>query len=459
MATKASSFPIRPTHLLRACAIWMVPVIVGSTVLVLMTLFYIGSVVDPVEHLHGLPISIVNEDRGVTIVAHKLNLGTRLQAGLTGTPAVTRKLSLHRESLADAERRMDRDGGFAAVVIPPNFTASLLFLSGQRLPRSPTPGRPTVRLLSNPRAGPLGVQLAEGVLDRALETGSRQLGRQLMHSTPPAASGSGAVGPLLSDPVFVQTTDYHPPSAHSALGLSAFYVALLTLMCGFLGGAIINATVDSATGYAASEIGPNWRQRPPLPINRWRTLQTKWLIATPLMGLLTALMLVVAVGLLQMDAPNVFLLWIFTWLAAASVAVGTLVLFAALGTQGQLAAVLLFVYLGLASAGGTIPLEALPGPLRLVAQVEPLRQIVDGTRSILYFDASATAGLTRGFVSAAAGLLFWLALGAAVSNFYDRKGYHRMRPDLLAYVQESIGAYQRREATVTDERAEEGEAT
>lgn len=229
--------------------------------------------------------------------------------------------------------------------------------------------------------------------------------------------------------------------SHSALGLSAFYVALLTLMCGFLGATIINTSVDVATGYATIDIGPRWRQRPPLAINRWQTLLTKWFMAAPLTALLTGLMLAVAAGILSMDAPSVGYLWLFSWLAAFSVAAGTLVLFAVLGSQGQLLAMLLFVYLGLASAGGTVPLQALPGVLKLVSQIEPLRQILAADRAILYFNAAGNAGLTRGLILASAGLVFWLALGTIVVRWYDRKGLHRIRPEVLAHVYQSIGAY------------------
>lgn len=142
-----------------------------------------------------------------------------------------------------------------------------------------------------------------------------------------------------------------------------------------------------------------------------------------------------------MSAPDVGVLWLFAWLAAASVAAGTLVLFAILGTQGQLIALLIFVYLGLASAGGTVPIQALPGAFKLVSQIEPLRQILSGTRAILYFGAAGNAGLTRGIIAASGGLIFWLVLGAIVVGWYDRKGLHRIRPDLLAYIQQSIGAY------------------
>jgi ABC-type multidrug transport system permease subunit len=91
------------------------------------------------------------------------------------------------------------------------------------------------------------------------------------------------------------------------------------------------------------------------------------------------------------------LLWLLAWLASASVAEGTIVLFAVLGASiGQLLAMLIFVYVGLASSGGTVPLQALPGILQPLAQIEPLRQILAGTRAILYLDAQADAGLTRG---------------------------------------------------------------
>jgi YhgE/Pip-like protein len=435
---------VRAKHLLKARGVWAIPVISGSIVLVLVTVFYVGSVVDPVGHLRGLPVSIVNEDAGASVGLRHVDLGAQLQSGLTSSRTVSNLLSLTSQRLRAAESRMDDNGAYATVVIPPDFTTSLFSLIGLRLPAGTSAGKPTVQLLTNQRAGTVGVELASGVVAPAIAVASHGIGHQLLaaaHPAPPAGSATAAV---LADPITFTSVDYRPLPPHSALGLSAFYIALLALMCGFLAATIINAAVDAATGYATSEIGPKWRQRAPLPINRWQTLLTKWTMALPITGLLTGLVLIVAVGLLGMDAPNAGYLWLFTWLCAASVAAGTLVLFAILGTQGQLLALLLFVYLGLASAGGTVPLQALPGPLKLVSQIEPLRQILSGTRSILYFGAAGNAGLTRGIIAVTAGLIFWLALGAMVVKWYDRKGLHRLQPDLLAYVQRSVSAYDAR---------------
>jgi hypothetical protein len=41
------AFPVRAHHLLKARAVWIFPLILGSVVVVLVTAFYVGSVVDP----------------------------------------------------------------------------------------------------------------------------------------------------------------------------------------------------------------------------------------------------------------------------------------------------------------------------------------------------------------------------------------------------------------------------
>jgi hypothetical protein len=109
---------------------------------------------------------------------------------------------------------------------------------------------------------------------------------------------------------------------------------------------------------------------------------------------------------------------------------------------GQLVALLLFVYLALASSGGTVPLEALSGFFRFVANFEPLRQILDGVRAILYFDAQGPAGLNRAWIATAVGLVFWLTLGILVTTFYDRRGLYRMPPELMKRLGHAVREYQ-----------------
>ena len=423
-------YQVRAKHLLKMRALWAIPVIVGSILMVLMTVFYIGSVVNPVGHLRGLPVSIVNEDAGATIGAPARRLR---RAAAVGTDRLARRLepavadpraTAAAEGPDGPQRRLRHRGDPTGLHRVAALADGASAAGGDvcRQAHGPTARQPACRH----RRRRAGQRCSRRPRSRRPHTGSVSQLLAATRSAPPSRHPRPPrCWPIRSPSTSV---DYRPLPSHSALGLSAFYIALLTLMCGFLAATIINVTVDAATGYATSEIGPKWRQRAPLPINRWHTLLTKWTMALPMTALLTGLMLAVAIGLLGMDAPNAGYLWLFTWLAAASVAAGTLVLFAVLGTQGQLLALLLFVYLGLASAGGTVPLQALPGALKLVSQIEPFRQILSGTRSILYFNAAGDAGLTRGIITATAGLIFWLALGTTVVRWYDRKGLHRLTP-------------------------------
>jgi hypothetical protein len=330
-----------------------------------------------------------------------VNLGRQVAAALTQSPQVTDRLSVRETTLGAAKDRMDRGKAYVTVVIPPGFTASTLARSEGVLPASRAPSPSRVELLTNSRAGTLGVSLALGVLQPALQAVSRAIGRNLR-----AASGSDQGSAVSNDPVAVAVVPYRPLPSHTALGLSAFYISLLTIFCGFLGAVIVQTAVDAALGYAPTEIGPRWQQRMPVAISRWQTLLAKWAI-----------------------------------FAALVVASGTLVLFAAFGTVGQIAALLVFVYLSLASSGGTVPLAALSGFFRFLAEFEPLRQILDGVRAILYLDARADAGLTRAFVTTSLGLAFWLALGVLVTTWYDRKGLQRMPPELMEGVDEAVSAY------------------
>jgi hypothetical protein len=59
----------------------------------------------------------------------------------------------------------------------------------------------------------------------------------------------------------------------------------------------------------------------------------------------------------------------------------------------------------------------------------------------LYFNAQGVAGLTRGTVAAAAGLAFWLVVGGLVVRWYDRKGFYRLRPEVLAHVDKAVKDY------------------
>ena len=432
-------------RLLRVPKVWILPLVLSSVVVFLMTLIYFGSVVDPTAHLSGLPVLIVDQDHGVTVSGQEVDFGKEITTGLTESKTVTSRLSLTTVTWPQAEKRMNRGADYATVVIPTSLTTSLLALAGvQPYATSPT-NQPFIVVRTNQRLGTLGTSLATGVLQPALQHASEKIGATLTKDTA-SSHRSSAVQAQLTDPIRLSVSVYRPLPSHSGLGLSPFYLSLLTLMCGFLGATILNSSVDSALGYATTEMGPKWRLRRPVAISRWQTLLTKWALAIVVIPVLTGLVLLASAGVLGMDANEPVLVWLFMSLAALSVAFGTLTLFAALGTPGQLVALLIFVYLALASSGGTVPLEALSPFFRFTAGFEPLRQILDGNRALLYFDGQLDAGLGRALVVIVVELAVWVIIGVALTLWYDAKGFNRMSPELLEYVNQSADQYLAREA-------------
>jgi YhgE/Pip-like protein len=429
------SMPVLARTVLKVKAVWIFPLVIPAVLIVLMTFIYIGSVLDPPAHLHGLPVLVVNQDAGATVNGEHVNEGTSFVRALTGARAVTTKLDLTPATMAQAESEMDRGGAYATIVIPTGFTESLRAAAGDRVPATAQdPGVPTVKLLENVRLGSLGVNLAAGVLNPAVRQVSTQMGAQLVAHSSTAARSTSFATAQLHNPIHFETVSYRPLPPNTALGLSAFYVALLALMAGFVGATIVNSSLDGALGYATSELGPRWKQRRPLPIGRRQTLLVKWTVALVAVPILDAAIVGVAAGILRMDAPNIVLLWAVMSLASLMVASATLTLFAAFGSIGQLLAMLGLVYLSLASSGGTIPTQALPGFFNFVGRVEPLRQVLTAARAVLYFGARGDAGLTQAIVVLGLEIIVVIAIGLLVTAWYDHKRLYRLSPELISYV-------------------------
>jgi YhgE/Pip-like protein len=418
--------PIRAGTILRLRGVWIAPLVISCVLTALIALIYIGSVVNPTAHLHGLPVMVVNRDAGATVHGRRVDLGEQIVDALLHASPVTSRLALTPTSLSAAKAKMDAAKAYGTLVIPATLTRTTLQAAGVAAPSGHRPPRPALTFLQNGRLGSLGVSLAAGVLTPATAEISSQVATKLH-------SNAG------SDLITLTPVAYRPLPDHSALGLSAFYIALLAIiMAGFLAATLINSSVDGALGYATTEIGPRWRQRRPIAIDRKQTLLIKLAIAAVASPILTGILLLVAAAALGMHAPHVVYLWLLMTLAAMMIAAGTLALFAAFGAIGQALALILFVYLSLASSGGTVPSEALPGFFRFVGNVEPLRQLLGGTRAILYFGARGDAGLTRALIVLAAELVFWLAVGLIVTAWYDHKRLYRLAPDLLAYVEQAV---------------------
>ncbi|MEV7723456.1 DUF3533 domain-containing protein [Streptomyces sp. NPDC087917] len=406
--------------LLRRPRLWLVPTILTGLLALLLSLLYMGGIVNPNQELRDLPIALVNDDTGKPPAGQRDNLGAQVTNAILADTGGG-KSEWRRLTRKQAQDQLDSGKVYGALVVPAGFTDDVSALT--------TPGatrKPTITLLTNPGKGSLGSSLATQITTKAARQASQAIGGQLTAAVGDRATPTAKL--LLADPVNVVTQVGHPIGTKSGLGLTAFYYTLLLVLAGFMGGNVISNGVDTALGYADNEIGPWHTRRPTVPISRTQTLLLKMAMTAGITLLSSSLVLVACVVILGMDASHLPLLWVYSYCAALAVGLGVQAINAAFGGIGQLVSMFVFIVLGLPSSGATVPLQAVPGFYRFLSHFEPMRQLSDGVRAILYFDAWGDAGLTRSWVMIAIGTVLALLFGFAMTTYYDRKGHKRLTP-------------------------------
>ncbi|MFD9433557.1 YhgE/Pip domain-containing protein [Streptomyces sp. NPDC060002] len=418
-STPGTGQQARAAALLRRPKLWLVPTILTGLLALLLSLLYMGGIVSPQSDLHDLPIALVNDDTGKPPTGQKQNLGTQVAAAITSDTS-SDTADWRQLTRAQAQDELDAGKVYGALVIPADFTDSVAALTSAN-----ATARPTMTVLTNPAKGSLGSSLASKITTTAAQQSSQTIGKRL---TAAASGANSTTKLLLADPVNVVTQVGHPLGNHSGLGLSAFYYTLLLVLAGFMGGNVISNGVDTALGYADNEIGPWHTRLPTVPINRTQTLLLKMAMTAGISALSVSLVLLACVSALGMDATHIPLLWIYSYCATLAVGLGVQAINAAFGGIGQLVSMFVFIVLGLPSSGATVPLQAVPGFYRFLSHFEPMRQLSDGVRAILYFDARGDAGLTRAWIMIAIGAALGLLFGFAMAAYYDRKGHKRLTP-------------------------------
>ncbi|MFC4516578.1 YhgE/Pip domain-containing protein [Streptomyces ehimensis] len=410
--------------MLRSPRLWIGSGLILAVVSTLFALLYVGGNVNPKGNLRDLPVALVNSDKGLDANGKHMNLGEQVVSGIKKSAEGNKSFDWQVLSRQEADKKLGQGKLYGAVVVPQNFTAAV---TGLTSPQQTQPARPTMTVLTNQSAGSFGSSMASQATQKAAHAASAQLGKQLLDR---AAAQKAPLAPaaklLLADPVSVQVADGHPLGTHSAMGLSAFYYALVLVVCGMLGANALTNQVDTALGYLHSDFGP-FRLRQPLQhTSRVRTLAISSVLMLAFSLVMGSIVEAATVGILGMDASHLGLLWVYSVATIAVVGISALTLLSVFGVPGMLLSAIVFVAMAVPSSGATVPLEALPGFFRWLSEFEPLRQITGGMRSILYYDAQADAGLTRAWVSMGIALVVALLFGFGVTKLYDRKGLHRV---------------------------------
>ncbi|MFD5868906.1 YhgE/Pip domain-containing protein [Corynebacterium sp. NPDC060344] len=412
----------------RTFMFWLAPTLAVAVLAVFLAGAYLGGNVNPRANLHGFPVAIVNADRGAgTIDGGELKAGDQVVDGLVeGIDAG--QFDLRHLTGDEAIEQMARGELYGSIVIPENFSARLNAWGIGTLVGNDVVA-PEIRIVSNPSAG-LGASTI--VKEMGFEVGDQvdvAVGKQLLERVQSAAADADAqpTGTALAaaaHPVDVKFEDFHPLPDGTGNGLSAFYWTLLIVLAGFTGAMVTGQIVDNRLGIHSLEWGPIFVRHPHHGVSRLGTLVAKFGMSAT-QGALVAALYVLIGTIVGMPLASPFALWGFT--ATMIVAVGWVshAINALLGNPGLIVNLIAFIVLGLPSAGGTLPLEAVPEFFRWLGLISPMHQIYLGSRSMLYLDRTWDSGVGQALIYAGASVAIAVAVGAIAAVWFDRKGWRR----------------------------------
>jgi len=401
----------------------------------LLTLMYMDYVVNPQKNLHDFPIALVNQDVGDTLPGRtqRVDFGDQVMDGLRkAIPA--NEFDVRVLGLNEAQLQMQSGQVYGTIIIPGDFSKRLGILGVG----SVVPGdieRPIITLQTNPRIGAYATGVVQRFGSQALPQVDAAVGKQLTQQVSAQLGSStplsGATRITLASPINIVVDQFRPLPDGTGQGLTAFFYALLLLMVGMVGAMVVHQLTDSALGFLPTEWGPWYMHFPRTPISRLHTLLLKWAAVVTMAVIVSAVMMGIGSALgMPIDRP--LMLYLYGAFAIIAVGITCTSVLAAIGTSGLLVNMIVFIVLGLPSSGGSVPIEATPKYFAWLASFEPMHQVFVGTRAILYFDAGAQAGLSRGFWMSALGLAIGLVLGLVITRFYDHKGLERKPVNAVA---------------------------
>jgi uncharacterized phage infection (PIP) family protein YhgE len=389
---------------------WAIPIVFLLGLAILFPAIYLSATVDPQKHLVGLPVGLVVAEQSIDAPRSAArSVADAIEEG-AGT-----EIAFTRMTASEVDEGMRTDSIAGAVVIPADFDRSIASL----LPGSDPVTVPTVEVLTNAGDGGLSAGLLTANVSPLLRGVAAGLGAELVAAGGAALPAANVA--LLATPFSVSTAAYAELPANAGLGTSAFYFALVLVLLGFVGAAMISPIVDSALGFAPSEVGPIVQRRPYVTATRLQTLVAKFGILVAGAPVAAVLAQLVATGIVGIPVSHPVMLWLFSTATIMAIGTSALTVSAIFGNGvGALVNTMFFIALSMTSSGGTVPLAATPPFFRWLAEFEPFRAVVDGIRALFYFGGDADAGLAEAWTRVAIGGAIGILLGVAVTVLYGR---------------------------------------
>lgn len=383
----------------------------GALMGMVMTLSYIGGLVNPEGNLHGAPVGFVNADDGTD----QIQAGEQIQEKLTATEADMFDWQVF-DSQDEVEAELEDNALWGAIVVPESFSADLVQIAASSGDASPA----ELTVLTNEGSGMFQPSVFENLADAAVAEASSeangllvaQLDQLGMEISPDNATAIG-------QPVAADTRAVVELPDKSGRGIAPFYLAVMVTLTGFLSASIVSVVVELLRGTEKLEIAGHELNLAVGDGGTWPVWLAKTLGVVVAAALGAVLVVWTAHGLLGMhlDAPGKA----YGWAVLGSLTMGliSLVFLTWFGIAGEVLGVLFTTIFGVPAALGIYPDQAIPGFFGFLASWHPMRYLADGMRSIALYDGTG-AGLGKATTVVLVWLGVALVVGAVSAKLLDR---------------------------------------
>lgn len=359
-------------------------VVVAGALAAVTSFGYLGGFLAPDADTSGLPIAVVNLDRGAEVGTTSLRFGDQVVDRIrTPDPAlgdtVSWQVAPNRE---DALARVREDRAYAALIIPADFSSRLAAIATAGATEAAT-----IEVLTNPASGSYSGAYSQAVATAAVDQVSRESARQLADTLGGlGVTVSPAAAVTIGRPVEATITVSHPTGARGGRGLAPFYFAVVVVVATLFATSTLNVAVDVAAGHQKLSVLGRPVRFGTLPGagDARGLLRAKLALAGPVAAAVGLTASTVAVGPLDMSVDRPWLLAGFAMLGAAATAALTLALYTAFDLAGSVLAALFLVIYGVPASAGVYPVQALPGFFQFLHTWLPLRYLTDGARSLAF---------------------------------------------------------------------------
>ena len=390
----------------------------------IMTYAYIAGFTNPLGRLDGLPVGVVNLDRGADVAGRRIAVGDDTMAAIEADDVREIKWRTYgsREEMMDA---IDSNEIAGAVLFPADLSASVGRI-GTSLGDAP---QAEIEVIRNAGAGSLQPDVMETASARLVGAMNTRVGATLSAAITAAKAtvDPSHVEPL-AVPVVERTRDVPDIGDKGGLGLPPLYIGVMATLTGVVGTIAIHIGVGLRVGRTRLELDGRELSVEVVKVAPFRRFWNELLLVTLLALASVAVIPLVAIGLIGTTADVPVLAGLFCGLAVLSMGALTLACVTVFDVVGEIIVILLTTIYGVPSSRGVYPEQALPPFFRWLGEFLPLRYLADGLRSTLYFDGRGSAGATRGFVA----LIIWLVVSVLIGALasYSMRRHEERAGDL-----------------------------